>query len=70
MKLFLIILFNLAFIFSITSYAHDNLEQHAIAHVYPKLELKYKEKEETYKCKMGLLERSKCRADENNNTIE
>ena len=41
------------------SYSHENLEQHAIAHVYPELEAKYIEDEKT-KCKAVIIKNSRC----------
>ena len=58
-KLFFILIFNAIVVFGNASYAHDNLEQHAIVHVYPLLESKYLN-DENAKCKMGVLKIYNC----------
>ena len=59
MKLFVLLVLNIMVVFSNISYAHDNLEQHAIVHVYPWLESKYLNDEKA-KCKMGVLKIYNC----------
>ena len=67
MRFIIPIIFNIIFILTNTSYAHDNTEQHAIVHAYPLLELKYLNDEKNHKCKMGLLKRSICDRSESKN---
>jgi|TARA_B110000467_G_C18217033_1_gene420838 hypothetical protein len=59
MKLLFLIIFNTLLFFINVSYSHENLEQHAIAHVYPELEAKYIEDEKT-KCKAVIIKNSRC----------
>ena len=59
MKLLFLSILNIMVIFSNISYSHDNLEQHAIVHVYPFLEEKYINDEKA-KCKMGILKIYNC----------
>ena len=58
--------FNFTVIINFSIYAHDNLEQHAIVHVYPSLESKYMN-DENSECKIGVLKRYKCNTNINEN---
>jgi hypothetical protein len=59
MKLLFLIIINTLLFFINVSYSHENLEQHAIAHVYPELEAKYIEDEKT-KCEAIIIKNSRC----------
>ena len=66
MKLFVLLVLNIMVVFSNISYAHDNLEQHAIVHVYPLLEAEYLN-DENAKCKMGVLKVYNCNSSASEN---
>ena len=59
MKLLFLIIFSTLLFFINVSYSHENLEQHAIAHVYPELEVKYIEDEKN-KCNAAIIKNSRC----------
>ena len=59
MKLLIPFIFNIIVLLNTNLYAHDNLEQHAIAHVYPFLDSEYMN-DENNNCKMGILKSLNC----------
>jgi len=59
MKLLFLIIFSTLLFFINVSYSHENFEQHAIAHVYPELEVKYIEDEKT-RCNTAIIKNSRC----------